>query len=116
MSKFADQLRALRIFNNWDLLRRFGAPGDVAVEYCVPDARSVRCQRTRVWSTRPWDGLEKDPGGSFSKEFLGKRAESWPSAVSWAEDTIDRELAPSPHGGYLTRRVVDKAREAVRGH
>lgn len=36
MSKLADKLRAIKVYNNWEILMRFRDINDVAIEYHRP--------------------------------------------------------------------------------
>jgi hypothetical protein len=117
MSKFSDHLRAVRVFNNFDMLKRFGTAGDVAIEYIRPAAGRLgwcEVRRTSVWSPYPHaqlsiEGIKKHG----EKQFFGNRAHSLPTALAWARKTFGGEYVPSPHGGYLPKHVVDKARAFV---
>lgn len=116
MSRLAEALRAMGIYNNHNLLSRFGEPGrDVWCEYHAPEPRSCTCQTTRVYSpshkTRP-DAPWYDHG---RQAFIGNRAESMPLAVTWASERygID-EWAPSPFGGKVPAYVRKAAERAVR--
>jgi hypothetical protein len=50
MSKLAESLRALKIYNTWDLLRTFADKGkDVACSYSA-DGYGARCRGVHVFS------------------------------------------------------------------
>jgi hypothetical protein len=114
VSKFADQLRTIRVFNNYELLARFGRRSDFAVEY-VPDSWGGHPRGTCVSSPRPHAGLEKTSSlsAAWERVFVGKRANTFEAAVRWATG-ISGDYAPSPFGGRVPRRVLDKARAAVK--
>lgn len=120
MSKLADQLRELKVFNNWELLMRFGAVGDVAIEYRrPPEGRLGWCQtrRTDVWSPRDHPKLERDTGGlsrGAKKTFSGNRAASFYIARNWAMEEFGHDYVPSPFGGHIPKHVLAKAQNAVK--
>lgn len=57
--------------------------------------------------------LERSKWGTptYSKEFYGKRSESWPKALEWAQQKFRLEFAPSPFGGYLPVAVLKRLKE-----
>lgn len=119
MSKLQDALRAIKVFNNHNLLTRFGGPDDVAVEY-HPSPRGrlgyAQCDKTKVWSPRPHRDLKRDErglGSVYQKEFLGNRKETFDRAIIWAAAALKVEFATSPFGGRVPKRVLDKAKEAA---
>lgn len=114
MSKLADQLRILKIFNNWELLKRFGASGDVVIEYHSAERWSV--YRTEVWSPlkHPMLSQSKRDRDVGCKEFLGKRSETFQLAVNWAMLAFGHDYVPSPFGGYVPTHVRHKAEQAAK--
>lgn len=115
MSKFADKLRALNIYNNHDILKRFGKHGhDVYVDYDKAESRG-RCSHSTVYSP----SHKTDPQSAWydygNKSFVGNRKESLPKAMEWASDKYGiAEWAVSPFGGRIPQYVYDAAKEAVR--
>ena len=117
MSKLANKLRALNVYNNWNMLQRFGTTGDAAIEYKPPTV--LRGMYTSVWS--PYKHPQLNPPeaqrgltNTHYQEFSGKRAASFPVALKWAEKMLGHEYVISPFGGRLPKHVVDKARATVR--
>jgi hypothetical protein len=117
MSKLSDALNALRVFNNHDLLMRFGEARDVAVEYHPRDA-GAGGPGVSVFSPR----FETHPGGfwydrgreQFST-FGRTRHEAIRKAKTWASKQYGIEhWAPSPFGGYVGASVRMRAEAAVR--
>lgn len=121
MSKFADQLRTLKVFNNWELIYRFGTTDDVVIEYRRPaSGRLGWCDthRTSVWSSIktnklpvPKQHLSTTPS---EKEFYGLRSQSFPEALRWAGATFGHTYVPSPFGGHVPQHVLKKAKAAVK--
>lgn len=121
MSKFSEQLRSLKIFNNFELLTKFGVSGDVAIEYHRPaPGRLGWCERphTSVWSPIRHQKLEriKPLSHTAGKEFNGLRAQSFSTALAWAKENFGYECVPSPFGGQIPKHVCDKAWAFVREH
>jgi hypothetical protein len=121
-SKFADDLRRLKVYNNWEVLRRFGTAQDVVIEYKpAPEGRLGygTTDKTLVWSPRPNPHLktpeqQRRMTSSHAQEFVGTRKATWPVALKWAyEHFPDVKFVPSPFGGHLPKRVVDAAKKAV---
>lgn len=86
MSRLTETLRASRVFNTWDLLRRFGDKGkDIAVSYST--GSTVGVHGTKVFSP----SHETCPGAPWydynTKRFTGKRTESLEPALAWAQET-----------------------------
>lgn len=120
MSKLADQLRAIRVFNNWGLLKKFGTEMDVAIEYHRPAEGRLgwtESSHTSVWSPHQNPKLGKPRRWGqhgTNKEFHGLRRDSLPAALAWAGDVFGQKYVPSPFGGYIPEHVRFKARMAVR--
>jgi hypothetical protein len=112
--KLADQLRAIRVFNNHGLLSVFGASGDVAIEYSSGGVWSVR--GTTVWSPHPSSELSKPTirESGWHTRFIGKRAETFQLAINWAMERFDHDYVVSPFGGRIPQHVLHKARRAIR--
>ncbi len=116
-SRFSEALRALRIYNDHALLKRFGEKGrDVWLGYSPPGR--AEAQKTRVMSP----SHKTDPKAHWTndgcKTFVGRRAESMPKAMAWASANyrVD-EWVSSPLFGVthqLPKYVVDAARKAVK--
>ena len=118
MSKLAEALRAHKIINVWDLLKRFGDQGrDVGVYYHArPSGRMgmAQCCHSQVFSPTfltapkaPWydEGL---------KTFVGDRAESFPAAIKWASETYNiQEWVPFGPGSRVPKYVMDRAKEML---
>lgn len=118
MSKLADQLRQLKIFNNHELLRRFGDQDCVAIEYHRPPAgRLGWCEscRTQVWSVfkNPKLSVETALSSVFSKTFLGNRSESYYAARNWAMEQFGHDYVPSPFGGLIPKHLHHKAKRVA---
>ena len=117
MSKFADALRAIRVYNDHELLVRFGQPRDVMLSYRPPESRACRPAQTHVYSPR----FETDPKSAWydygQKSFGGNAKDSMPKARAWAAKQYgDQDWVASPFGRYtqVPRRVVEAARKAVK--
>lgn len=118
MSKLSDALREQKIFNNWEMLVRFGGELDVAIDYHRPaEGRMGWCdvRRTTVWSPRSNPRLmgPKKMRSGTEREFLGARKESLPAALAWASDEFREIYVPSPFGGYLPKHIVTKAKKGI---
>lgn len=117
MSKFADQLRELKIFNNHGLLTAFG--GVVCVDYNPGSTGRMGVgdvPRSTAWSTQSRRPLQTEWVGDYashSKEFIGKRAKTFQKAVEWAEKVFKCKLVVSPFGGRVPERTIKRARAAV---
>lgn len=118
MSRLADALRAMGVFNDYGLLMRFATDkrSAVAVAY---SPRAEGASRVSVSSvSSPFS--QTDPGAHWSdhgcKTFAGNRAESMPLALAWAQKTYGiTEWAPSPFGGAkIPKRIRDAAECAVK--
>lgn len=120
MSKLADQLRGLKVFNNHELLRRFGRGLDVVIEYHRPaPGRLGWCDthKSTVWSVSRNPRLES-PKRALSvageKEFHGVRRESLPAALAWARNEFGHDYVASPFGGYIPQHTRHHAEMAVK--
>jgi hypothetical protein len=116
MGKLSDQLRAIRVFNNYDLLMQFGRPDDIAIEYYAPSPRACEAHRTKVWSPRRNAKLNDDLSAiaqSYSKTFVGLKRDTFWVAVQWAMDEFGHDYVPSPFGGYIPKHLKSKAMQAV---
>jgi hypothetical protein len=113
----AEALRDIRIHNNFELLRRFGAPGDVCVSYHkAPEGRLgwATSDKTMVFSPFPHKALTVEPlGVTHGKQFPGKRAVSFQLAVNWAMAEFGHDYEPSPFGGHIPSHIKHKARQAA---
>lgn len=116
MSKLSDALNKLRVFNNWDLMRRFGERGkDVSCDYSTGWSRGCEPRHTSVSSPT----FYTDPGAHWqnhgAKWFCGNRSESLPLAMVWASEQygID-EWVTSPFGGKVPKPVLVAAKAAVK--
>ena len=115
MSKLATQLNPRGLHNNWDLLKRFGKTGDVAIEYHRPAPGRLgiaETTHTRVWSYWKTPHLERPTNGASGVErrFPGKKSHSFPLALKWAMDTFKHTYVPSPFGGWIPRHVLGRAK------
>jgi len=109
MSKFADQLELLGVYNNHTLLMRFARPDRscVAVDY--------RLSATRVWSPRRFLDPRSHWSNTGAKVFCSIRSHSMPVALAWATKVTGViEWAVSHFGGRVPKYVVDAAKLAVR--
>lgn len=115
VSKTANRLRRLNVHNNWELLRTFGGPYDVAVTYQpAPRGRlgMAESDKSRVWSPRRHSKLELKPLYRCSeKVFVGRRRDSFPQALAWAVETFKHEFVISPFGGRVPKHVVERAKQ-----
>ena len=118
MSKLSDALNALRVFNNHDLLVRFGEDRDVSVEYHAPDRRSIGTPGAVVYSPRfatdpsaAWydHGRKRFPAFGTTRHGATRQAQKWASEQYGIE-----HWAPSPFGGYVGAKVRMRAEAAVR--
>ena len=107
MSKMTDKLKAVRVFNRWDISK----PDGVMVYRCVRDARDVipSCWIVVKAGHRiagPW----YDNGGksfSYTSREGGRMAEQ--GALKWAIATFGVELVKSPFGGYVEKAKLEAA-------
>lgn len=119
MSKFSDQLRLIGVFNNWELLKRFGDKNDVVIDYRrKPPGRMGICEynNSSVWSPHKNKALppkELSLVDHYEKKFPGNRSESMPEAVKWASQTLGHEFVSSPFGGMVPKPVREKAKAAI---
>jgi hypothetical protein len=119
MSKLSEQLREIKVFNNWDILVRFGDINDVVIEYTgrLPGRLAwANINSTRVWSPRANPKLDRPSGAQTTcqKQFIGKRTVSMPAAINWAVTEFGHKFAPSPHGGYIPMHVLVAVKNAVK--
>lgn len=120
MSKLTDQLSAIKVYNNWELLARFGGAQDVTYEYSRASSGLAGIGETTgvtVWSPRANPKLEppRRLERFYSKVFHGKRSRSWPEAEAWlAVEFPGVEFVTSPFGGRVPKRVLDKAKAATK--
>lgn len=115
MSKLSDALKLIGIHNNHNLLARFGVERDVWVDY-YPESGRAGSRCSMVYSvTHKTD--PKSPWYSYgNKAFYGKKANTFPLAQKWAEDTYGiTEWAVSPFGGIVPAHVLAAAKAAVKG-
>lgn len=115
MSKLADQLREIKVFNNWELLRQFAHSHDeVAIEYQTSSNWHVHC--TRIWTCfkNPKLNIPRNHLNPVTeKEFVGKRSESWPKALEWANQNMKGPFVVSPLGGWISKSVLDRAKQTI---
>ena len=117
MSKLADALRAMRVFNDHDLLTRFAADRRMAVcvSYIPHEAQMVNAARSQVSS--PFFDTDRNAHWSDNgcKTFAGNRAESMPLALAWAQKKYGiTEWAPSPFGrAKVPKEIRDAAERAA---
>lgn len=114
MSKLAEALRSQKIYNNWDLLKKFGGEMDVVIEYHRPAegrAGGSGFCGTRIWSPHKNPKLKAAPvfGNGYQIEFRGNRAESFPTAVAWAQTEFREIYAASPFGGRVPKHILSAA-------
>ena len=116
MSKLVEQFRTIRVFNNFDLLKKFGIGNDVAVEYYAkPPGRMGMCEtnKTKVWS--PFFPVDKEVQVDIFKNphrgkiFYGKRAKSFPEALEFVEKTYGFKMVNSPFGGQVPENLMKHA-------
>ena len=115
MSKLADKLRKMGVYNTHDMLTHFRVRGISPIACVYFPSETMRSGRSAVFSpfrkTDP-DAAWYDYGG---KTFVGKRAASMPQALAWAEAQYGvREWAPSPFGGYIPKAILDAAKKAAK--
>lgn len=91
MSKQSEALRAIGVFNTWNLLQRFAAPNrDIAVTYDKrPEGRMgmAQCDKSRVFSPSHQTNPKSAWYDYGQKSFTGNRADSFPEAIAWATET-----------------------------
>ena len=118
MSKLADTLREMRVFNTHELLVRFRLRDVPSITCYYEPAESWQPQKSAVYS--PFG--KTDPNAAWydygCKSFVGKRSESMPQALAWAEAQYGvREWAPSPlGGGYIPKAILNAAKKAAKEH
>lgn len=95
-SKRAERLRAIRVYNNHDLLVRFGATAH-CIEYYTGEFQHTG-RHTTVYSP-----------GAMGAQFTGKRAISWPQALMWAQEKTGHTFVASPFGGAIPEHVLQRA-------
>ncbi|MDI3258383.1 MAG: hypothetical protein QJR02_01480 [Sinobacteraceae bacterium] len=115
MSKLADTLHAMGIHNDHGLLMRFGGERDVVVDYSAGEPRASIVRGSSVWSPH----FKTESNSAWyqrgNKAFIGKRADSFPQALKWAEEQYGiTDWLPSPFGGSkVPARVVKAAKIAA---
>ena len=117
MSKLADTLREMRVFNTHGILTRFVVLDVTSISCTYAPADPMHSHKSTVYSpffkTAP-DAAWYDYG---CKAFVGKRSESMPQALAWAEAQYGvSEWAPSPFGGYIPKAILDAAKKAAKEH
>lgn len=117
-SKRATALRAIRCFNNYDLLKRFGDAATYAIEYHPYESNSyLGWCRTYAWTApdkeRRKYGCEMVYAPARPLEFHGKRAESWPAALAWVQEVSGHTYVASPFGGHIPEQVLQRALAAA---
>ena len=117
MSKLADTLREMRVFNTHDMLTHFRVGGVPPIACVYFPSETMRSGRSAVFS--PF--RKTDPDAAWHdygcKTFVGKRAASMPQTLAWAEAQYGvREWAPSPFGGYIPKAILDAAKKAAKEH
>jgi hypothetical protein len=122
LSKLSEQLRAIKVHNNFEMLMRFGGADDVAIEYHRPAPGRLGwadSHRTTVWSPKANPKLPAPKRFALSvrgeKEFVGMRKLSFAGAVAWAVAQFGHKYVPSPFGGQIPVHVLVKAKAAVKG-
>lgn len=118
MSKIADQLRELRVFNTHEILSRFGAKGlDVAALYVTPSARSVMARATMIYSP----SHQTNPNAAWydngCKSFVGTKEKSMPKAIAWASEKYgitEWATCPFDRSAKIPAEVLTAAKEAVK--
>lgn len=124
MSKLTDTLRTkAKVFNNYNLLTQFGTTEDFVVIFSRPDSglAGIGCLHgTRVWSPKAHPKLNRSKtwgNNCVEKEFDGYRDRSMPEALAWIKAELgDPELIPSPFGGKVPKRVIDRAKAWLKDH
>lgn len=116
MSQLADALRELNVFNEHNLVSRFGGPRDVYVIYTPYEPRIGGAYAQVIsphFKTEPTGGYWAHYG---HKTFIGNKAESMPKAIEWATEHYGiAEWAPSPfRGAKVPKHVLDAAKRAVK--
>lgn len=116
MSKLADQLRAMGVHNNHELLKRFAKRGKgVCVSFRGDGPMGIPNAATLVWSPR----FRVDPSAHFmdhgARAFDGRKRDTEPLAVAWASKQYGiTEWATSPFGGKIPKAAKDAAVKAAR--
>ena len=120
MSKLAQQFRSIGIYNNHNLLTKFGTLSDVVVEYhAPPPGRLGWCdsKKSLVWSPLfPVDPTAKDKfkNGVSAKYFYQKRSISFPLALEFAEKTYGQKMTNSPFGGKVPENLMKRAMDFLK--
>ena len=119
MSKLAEQFRTIGIYNNHNLLNKFGTRSDVVVEYHAPAPGRMGwcdCKKSLVWSPLfPVDPTANSrKNGLYAKNFYQKRAISFPLALEFAEKTYGQKMTNSPFGGKVSEDLMKRAMEFLK--
>ncbi len=104
----AEALRALKLYNDAGLLATFGKPGeDVGVTYSAAETgRMGSTAETQVRSPSHKTQVDGPWYNDGCKTFLGKRSESMPKALAWAEGRYGiTEWAGSPFFPPASHRI-----------
>ena len=118
MSRLADALRAMGVFNDYNLLTLFATDKSRAVAVSYTPWETTRVLPAASAVSSPF--FQTDPGSSWfdrgRKTFVGNRAESMPLALAWAQEKYCiTEWAPSPFGGSKVPKYIrDAAERAVK--
>jgi len=112
MSKLADKLRKMGVYNTHDMLTHFRVRGISPIACVYFQSETMRSGRSAVFS--PFRKSDPDaPWYNYGKKtFVGKRAESMPKAIAWATEQYGiEEWAPCPFGGaYIPKAVLAAAK------
>ena len=115
VKELRERLRAMRVFNDYEILVRFGVEGrDVVVRYHPGGDLGSMCYRTSVYSP----SFKTDPNAHWTnngtKTFLGNRASTLHVCLAWASEQYGVEAwVTSPFGGAKIPAEVLKAARAA---
>lgn len=114
--EFCEALRAFGIHNSHNLLTAFGLNNEVAIRFQSSVSRSVIPSRSQVFSPH----FPTNPGGPWydygCKTFYGKRSESLPKAVAWAQETYGLgEFVMNPlDRSYVPRALIERVKKELK--
>lgn len=116
--KIVEELRAIKIYNTHDMLKRFAEQGEDVSCYFIGygDGRSMQVAGTRVYSPSHQTDSKAHFLNRGCKTFLGPRDESMPLALAWASKKYSiKEWAvdPTDRNGKVPSIVRKRALAAV---
>lgn len=110
-------LRKNKIYNNHEILSRFGQPkvDDVAIEYHPYVHRSCKPNASKVMSPSHKTDLQSHWSNYGQKSFVGNKSSSEKEAMGWAKEKYNiREWKTSPFGGKIPITVWEKLQKFIK--